>query len=64
MNRTAAIRGWCSRTRLHPDWQPLVGPRRADFKNANDFCRAEREFLGVAEFRARYRNFGGCVSSS
>jgi TolB protein len=48
----------------NPDWQPIVGPRRADFRNANDFCRAEREFLGVARFRAVYGSFGGCVSSA
>lgn len=47
-----------------PDWQPLVGPRRSDFKNRPAFCRAEREFLGEARFGAVYGTFGGCVSSS
>lgn len=42
-------------------WQPL-GPRREDFRNRPAFCRAEREFLGEAEFALTYRNFGGCVS--
>ena len=45
-----------------PDWQPMVGPRRADFKSGPDFCRAEREFLGEARFRFVYGTFGGCVS--
>ena len=53
----------------HPDWQPLPGPRRADYRNGPAFCGAEREFLGEQQFRARYgRNgnganaFGKCVS--
>jgi len=46
-----------------PDWQPVVGPRRSDFENRPDFCRAEREFLGDVRFRAVYGTFGGCVSS-
>jgi len=45
-----------------PDWQPRVGPQPGDYDSAVAFCRAEREFLGEAEFRAVYRNFGGCVS--
>jgi len=44
------------------DWQPLVGPRRADYKNASHFCKALRAFLGDQEFAQRYRNHGGCVS--
>jgi Tol biopolymer transport system component len=47
-----------------PDWQPLVGPQRADYKTRPDFCLAELEFLGSERFRAVYRTFGGCVSSS
>jgi TolB protein len=47
-----------------PDWQPLVGPRRADHKNASHFCKAEREFLGAQEFGQKYGNHGGCVSRS
>jgi Tol biopolymer transport system component len=47
-----------------PDWQPLVGPRRADYRTAPDFCRAERAFLGAQEFNAVYRSFGGCVSAT
>ena len=48
----------------NPDWQPLVGPRRADYKNAAHFCKAEREFLGEQEFTQKYGNHGGCVSGS
>ena len=32
---------------VNPSWQPLVGPRLADYKNASHFCRAEREFLAT-----------------
>jgi Tol biopolymer transport system component len=46
-----------------PDWQPLVGPRRSDFKNGLSFCRAERDFLGEQEFNAVYGTVGGCVSA-
>ena len=49
-------------TGFSADWQPLVGPRRADYKNASHFCKAEREFLGDAAFRQKYGNHGGCVS--
>ena len=49
-----------------PTWQPIPGPRRADFKNRPAFCRAEREFWGEA-FASRYGGganaFGKCVSS-
>jgi Tol biopolymer transport system component len=37
-----------------PDWQPIPGPRRDDFKTAKQFCKAERAFLGRATFRQRY----------
>jgi Tol biopolymer transport system component len=53
-----------------PDWQPLPGPQRGDYKNAEEFCRAERDFLGAAAFRHKYGTgpkgsnaFGKCVSS-
>jgi Tol biopolymer transport system component len=50
-----------------PDWQPLPGPQRRDYKNASKFCKAEREFLGDEAFRARYGGganaHGKCVSS-
>jgi Tol biopolymer transport system component len=35
-----------------------AGPRRSDFKNASKFCKAEREFLGQAEFSKRYGTNG------
>ena len=47
-----------------PDWQPRVGPRRADYRNGSDFCRAERDFLGAQEFNAVYGTFGRCVSAN
>jgi Tol biopolymer transport system component len=53
----------------HPDWQPIPGPRRSDYKNAAKFCNAERDFLGEAAFRNEYGTngnganaFGKCVS--
>ena len=49
-------------TGFSADWQPLVGPRREDYKNAAHFCKAEREFMGDAGFRQKYGNHGGCVS--
>jgi TolB protein len=52
-----------------PDWQPIPGPHRADYKNGSAFCTAERDFLGEQQFRARYGKngnganaFGKCVS--
>ena len=49
-----------------PDWQPLVGPRRADYKNAAKFCKAEQEFMGDGAFRQKYGGganaHGKCVS--
>jgi TolB protein len=46
------------------DWQPLPEPRRSDYRNASQYCRTLRDFLGEAEFRDRYRNHGSCVSSN
>jgi TolB protein len=49
-----------------PDWQPLLGPQRRDYKNAAHFCKALREFLGDEAFRNRYgagaNAHGKCVS--
>ena len=49
-----------------PDWQPLVGPSRADYKNSSKFCKAEQEFLGDGSFRQKYGGganaHGKCVS--
>jgi Tol biopolymer transport system component len=47
-----------------PDWQPLPLPAPADFKNAAQFCKAERARLGDAAFRAKYGNNGGCVNQA
>jgi Tol biopolymer transport system component len=53
-----------------PAWQPVRGPRPADYKNRSAFCRAERDFLGDQEFGAKYGTngnganaFGKCVSA-
>jgi Tol biopolymer transport system component len=52
------------------DWQPTAGPRRSDYKSANNFCQAERSFLGDDAFAKRYgangngaNAFGKCVSA-
>ena len=49
------------------DWQPIPGPRRGDFKNAAQFCKAERDFWGE-DFAERYGGganaFGKCVSQT
>ena len=51
-----------------PDWQPVFGPKRSDYKNAAQFCEAEREFFGDEAFRQRYGGganaFGKCVSGN
>jgi tricorn protease-like protein len=54
-----------------PTWQPIPGPKRADYKNAAKFCEAERAFLGDAAFTTKYGRdgnganaFGKCVSGS
>jgi Tol biopolymer transport system component len=56
---------------LVPDWQPLAGPKRSDYKNAATFCKAERDFMGVSAFRQKYgpknkgaNAFGKCVSQN
>lgn len=46
------------------DWQPVVGPRRENYKNSSHFCKAEREFLGDEAFAQAYGSHGGCVSGS
>jgi Tol biopolymer transport system component len=52
---------------FHASWQPRP-PQRKDYKNAAQFCKAEREFLGDAAFAAKYGGganaHGKCVSSS
>jgi Tol biopolymer transport system component len=48
------------------DWQPIPGPQRTAYKNAAQFCKAEREFWGEGSFQARYGGganaHGKCVS--
>ena len=50
-----------------PDWQPTPGPKRSDYKNAAQFCNAERRFLGEAAFTNKYGGganaYGKCVSA-
>ena len=36
------------------DWLSAQGPQRGDYKNARQFCKAERDFLGKAVFREQY----------
>jgi dienelactone hydrolase len=50
---------------------PVREPQRDNFRNAAQFCKAQRQFLGEAEFAKRYgtnRNkanaFGKCLSTS
>jgi TolB protein len=55
-----------------PDWQPIIAPERSDYKNAAEFCKAERAFLGDAAFARKYGSkspkktvanaYGRCVS--
>jgi Tol biopolymer transport system component len=54
-----------------PDWQPLPGPQRNDFKNSAQFCKAKRTFMGESAFGQTYGNsgsganpFGKCVSAN
>jgi Tol biopolymer transport system component len=48
------------------DWQPIPGPQRSDYKNAAQFCKAERDFRGDDAFRQKYGGgsnaYGKCVS--
>jgi Tol biopolymer transport system component len=41
-----------------PDWQRLV---RSAFKNAAEFCKAQREASGHTAFRQRYGTVGRCI---
>jgi Tol biopolymer transport system component len=50
-------------------WQPIPGPQRADYKNAAEFCKADRDFLGDDGFAHKYGTngnaadaYGKCVS--
>jgi dipeptidyl aminopeptidase/acylaminoacyl peptidase len=55
------------------DWltAPVTGPQRADYKNAAQFCKAERDFLGDAASVEKYGTngngadaYGKCVSQN
>jgi Tol biopolymer transport system component len=53
------------------DWQPILGPQRSDYKNAAQFCKAERAFLGEPAFARKYgpksnaaNAYGKCVSQN
>ena len=48
---------------FEPDWQPIPAPKRADYKNANRFCKAEQAFW-ADQFSQHYRNLGQCISAS
>ena len=41
-----------------PDWEPLPGPQRSDFKNAAQFCKAKRAFMGESAFGQSYGRTG------
>jgi TolB protein len=56
---------------IFPDWQPIPGPKRSDYKNAAKFCEADRTFLGSHAFATKYGTngnganaYGKCVSQS
>jgi hypothetical protein len=40
----------------------VAKPNKADRTNASKECRAERDAMGVENFKAQYGNFGKCVS--
>ncbi len=49
----------------NPDWQPIVpAPQREDYRNAAQYCKALRDFLGGYDFTRQYKNLGRCVSQS
>jgi Tol biopolymer transport system component len=54
-----------------PSWQPIPGPNRSDYKNAAQFCKADRDFLGDEAFTKKYGTngnganaYGKCVSAN
>jgi WD40-like Beta Propeller Repeat len=53
------------------DWQPIPEPQRSDYKNAAQFCQADRDFLGDEAFGNNYGTngnganaYGKCVSQN
>jgi hypothetical protein len=49
---------------VQADWQPLAAPSPSDFKNAAQFCKAERARLGPDGFKVAYGTHGNCVNQS
>jgi hypothetical protein len=50
-----------------PDWQPIPGPKRSDYKNAAQFCKAEQAFWGdqfASRYGGRADSYGKCVSQN
>jgi Tol biopolymer transport system component len=58
---------YTSVTNSEPVWQPIPAPKRADYKNASKFCKAEETFWGD-QFVERYGGganaHGKCVSAN
>ncbi len=46
-----------------PDWQPIPGPKRSDYKNADQFCKAERAYLGDVTFAKKYGTNGNAANA-
>jgi dipeptidyl aminopeptidase/acylaminoacyl peptidase len=50
-----------------PDWQPIPSPKRSDYKNAAQFCKAEQAFWGDqigSHYGGRADSYGKCVSQN
>jgi dipeptidyl aminopeptidase/acylaminoacyl peptidase len=54
-----------------PDWQAIPGPQRSDYKNAAQFCKADRDYLEEVGFANKYgsngnasKAYGRCVSQN
>jgi hypothetical protein len=47
-----------------PSWQPLPPPQRGDYRNANQYCKAIKSYLGPAEFKRRYGKKKNCVKAN
>jgi hypothetical protein len=50
-----------------PDWQPIPGPKRSDYKSAAQFCKAEEAFWGdqfASRYGGRTDSYGKCVSQN
>jgi hypothetical protein len=50
-----------------PAWQPIPGPKRSDYKNAAQFCKAEHAFWGdqfASRYGGRADSYGKCVSQN